>query len=451
MQLKNKRVLIVGFARTGVSLAKYVAGRGAKVTITDLKSRKQLEKNLKALGSLKKITYELGRHPVKTFLNSDMVIMSPGVPLNLPPLEKALNKKIPVMSELEFTCRIVKQPIIAITGTNGKTTTTMMIGHMLKRAKKSAFVGGNIGNALVNVLLSKEKYKYVVAEVSSFQLELIQKFNAKIAAILNISPDHMDRHSDWETYQKIKSRIFETQKATDYLILNDDDGWLRGHAQKAKSRIHYFKIGKFESRREGIYLKDNKFYLTTKQLGREQFKAENMKVRGNHNKQNMMVAVLIAKILKCNSTAIQQAIDTFEGVPHRLEFVKTRGYVDFYNDSKATNIDAVRRALESFSKPLILIMGGRDKGAPFEDLRSIIQMKVKILILMGESKSTINRALGDYTETFIVGTLDEATFMAYQKSRAGDVVLFSPGCSSFDEFKNYEERGERFKDLLRDL
>jgi UDP-N-acetylmuramoylalanine--D-glutamate ligase len=342
-------------------------------------------------------------------------------------------------------------PIIAITGTNGKTTTTLMIGQMFKNAGKNAFVGGNVGNALTNLLLSREKYQCVVCEVSSFQLETIKKFKPNVAIILNLTADHLDRHGSMESYKAFKGRIFENQTSADYLILNADDPLLASYGEQAKSRVLYFKKCPPSRSPQGICYEEPYFYLASKQVGKGQFRTDKIQILGTHNRENFMAAILAAKIFKCSNEAIQRTLDTFEGVPHRLEYVKTRGYVDFYNDSKATNVDSVIRSLESFQKPLILIMGGRDKGGNFEVLRPLIQKKVKILILMGEAKEKINRAIGDYTETFVIGTLEEAVFMAYQKSRRGDVILFSPGCASFDEFKNYEERGNRFKGLLRDL
>ena len=451
MRLKGKKILIVGLARTGTAVARYLHPKGAKITVTDLKTKTELQSVLKPLSLYKGIQYKLGGHPLKVFLTSDLIIVSPGAPTNLAPLERAQSKHIPVMSELEFSARLITQPIIAVTGTNGKTTTTMMIGQMLRNADKSAFVGGNIGNPLINAAASREKYQAVVAEVSSFQLELASQFHPKIAMILNLAIDHLDRHENMEKYAAFKARIFQNQKAADTLILNGNDPHLKGFQKDAPSRVLLLKHGGLDSKQEGIYYKDDYFILKSKKWGKEKFDARRIKVKGQHNQENFMAAILAAKLLKCNSKAIQQTLDTFEGVPHRMEYVKTRGYVDFYNDSKATNLHSVQAALASFDKPLILIMGGRDKGARFEELRPMIQKKVKILILMGEAKSVINRAIGDYTETFVVGTLEEAAFMAYQKSRAGDVVLFSPGCSSYDEFKNYEERGDRFKDLLRDL
>ena len=451
MILKNKKGVVIGLARSGVAVAQFASLRGAKVTVTDLKPKSELQSSLKLLAPYKKIKYELGRHPLKTLLVADFFVVSPGVPLTNPLIEQALKKNKKVMSEIEFAFQFISVPLVAVTGTNGKTTTTMMIGEMLKNTKKSVFVGGNIGNALTNMLLSKEKYQIAVAEVSSFQLEHVEHFQPKIALILNLTPDHLDRHGSMENYRKIKGRIFQNQRATDVLILNADDDLVKTYAAETRSKVYFFGKGGLSEGQEGVYYKDGRFYLKTKDLGREQYVTDQVKVKGYHNKENFMASLLAAKLLKCSSEAIQTTLNTFQGVPHRLEYVKTRGYVEFYNDSKATNPCSVMCSLESFDRPLILIMGGRDKGCEFEILRPLIQQKVKTLILLGEAKEKINRAIGDYTETFLVGTLEEALFMAYQKSRAGDVILFSPGCSSFDMFKNYEDRGDRFKELLRDL
>ena len=451
MHLKGKKIVVVGLARTGVAVAKFASERGAIVTVTDMKTKSELHEAVKQLVPYRKIKYELGRHQIKTFLASDLIVVSPGVPLNIEPLVEAKNKNKEIISELEFACRFIRIPMIAITGTNGKTTTTLMTGQMFKNAGKNAFVGGNVGNALTNLLLSRESYQYVVCEVSSFQLETIKKFKPNVAIILNLTADHLDRHGTMESYKAFKGRIFENQTSADYLILNADDPLLAGYASLAKSRVLYFKKCAPSQSPEGICYEEPYFYLGSKYTGKRQFRTDKIQILGAHNKENFMAAILAAKIFKCSDEAIQRTLDTFEGVPHRLEYVKTCGYVDFYNDSKATNVDSVIRSLESFQKPLILILGGRDKGGNFEVLRPLIQKKVKILILMGEAKEKINRAIGDYTETFVVGTLEEAVFMSYQKSRRGDVILFSPGCASFDEFKNYEDRGNRFKGLLRDL
>lgn len=450
MQLKGKKIVVIGLARSGVPVAQFATERGAHVTITDVKTKTELEPFIKLLAPFKKIKYDLGRHSIQTLISHDLFVVSPGVPLTNPLLVQAQKKDKKIMSELEFAFLFIKEPIVAVTGTNGKTTTTMMIGQMLHNAKKKVFVGGNIGNALTNRLLSKEAYDFIVAEVSSFQLETIEKFQPKIAIILNLTSDHLDRHGTMEEYRKMKGNIFKNQIRSDYLILNADDLSVKSYAVETKANVLYFTKGKLDSNAQGISYRDNIFYVKTEKW-KEEFLAEQLKLKGDHNKENFMAAILAAKILKCSSEAIQTTINTFQPVPHRLEYVKTRGYVEFYNDSKATNVDSVICSLKSFNKPLILIMGGRDKGANFEMLRPFIQEKVKTLVLLGEAKEKINRAIGDYTETFLVGTLEEAIFMAYQKSRAGDVILFSPGCASFDMFKNYEDRGNKFKDLLRDI
>ncbi len=451
MQLKGKKVVVVGLARSGVAVAQFLVQRGAKVTVTDLKSKADLQSYVKLLEPYKKIKFELGRHPIKVLLASDYFIVSPGVPVNSPLLEHARKKQIKIMSEIELAFQFIKEPIIAVTGTNGKTTTTMMVGQMLQNAKKKVFVGGNIGNALINRCLTKESFDYVVAEVSSFQLETISQFNSKIAAILNLTTDHLDRHGTMEEYRKMKGRLFMNQKSSDYLILNAEDSQVASYANETKSTVLYFSKGSLITNQEGIYFSNNRFVIKSQKWGKEEFLTEKIKLKGDHNKENFMVAVLVAKILKCSHEAIQYTLDNFQCVAHRLEFVKTRGYVEFYNDSKATNVDSVACSLRSFTRPLILIMGGRDKGGNFEILQPLVQEKVKLLILLGEAKERINRAIGDYTETYVLGTLEEAVFMAYQKSRAGDVILFSPGCASFDMFLNYEDRGNKFKDLLRDL
>ena len=450
MILKNKHVVVVGLARTGVAASKFLVSRGAKVTVTDLKKKTELSSFIKDLSDLKRIKYVLGSHPIKTLLKADFIIVSPGVPTNIPLLEAARKNKMPVLSEVEFASQYIRCPIIAITGTNGKTTTTMIVGKMFLNAQKKVFIGGNIGTPLTYMLLSKEKFEVVVCEVSSFQLENIEKFHPKASIILNLTPDHMDRHSP-EEYWKMKGRIFENQTIKDFLILNAGDERVKTYETIAKSQIYYFGVERLTPKQEGVYFKNGKFCMKLKGSEKETYSADKLKLKGDHNKENFMAAILVGKLLKCKPEAIQKTIDEFQAVPHRLEFVKTAGYVDFYNDSKATNVHSVAKSLQSFEKPLVLIMGGKDTDQNFEMLRSLVQEHVKILIITGEAKEKINRAIGDYSETYVVGTFEEAIFMAYQKSRAGDVILFSPGCKSFDAFKNFEERGDRFKEMIRDI
>src|SRR3989338_4215798 len=314
MILKNKKIVIIGLARSGVAVAQFATQRGAKVTITDLKAKSELQPYLKLLAPYKKIKYELGRHPLKTLLAADLFVVSPGVPLTNPLIEQAVKKNKKIMSELEFAFQFITVPLIALTGTNGKTTATMMIGEMLKNAKKKVFVGGNIGNALTNMLLSKEKVQVAVAEVSSFQLELISHFQPKVALILNLTPDHLDRHGSMENYRKIKGRIFQNQKPADTLILNADDEWVKTYASETKSRTYFFGKEGLSEGQEGVYYKEGRFYLKTKDLGREQYLTDQVKVKGYHNKENFMASLFAAKILKCFPEGIQTTIKTFLGV-----------------------------------------------------------------------------------------------------------------------------------------
>lgn len=457
---KAKKVLIVGFGISGVAVARYMTKQGAKVTVTDMKQKSELNEYVNQCEELK-LEYELGRHNEKTFTSSELIVVSPGVPLNLKPLELAREAGIPVTNETELAAASLKEPLIAITGTNGKTTTTSLIGEMFKADEKAVYVGGNIGKPLLDYLTDGERAQFVVAELSSFQLELSQRLIPAVAVFTNIEEDHLDRYGDFATYVTAKKRLLNACDKNSFVILNYDNPTVAAFAPETTAKVMWITKknpisigGAFAESFSGCYFDSKKRQITAKFNGKEElYDLSQFRLFGEHNRENLMSAICAARSVGVSAKAIQTVINSFKGVAHRLEFVRKKDGVFFFNDSKGTNVMSVQRSLASFSQanPIILIAGGKDKNMEFGPLADLVHDKVKILILVGEAKEKINRALGDYAETYLVGTFEEAVLLAFQKSRTGDIILLSPGCASFDMFRNYEERGDYFKKLVNQL
>jgi len=453
-ELKDKKILIVGLGKTGVSLAHFLTEHGAQVTITDHKSKPELASQLELLGTLP-VRFELGGHSPKTFVQQDLVILSPGIPTHLKIFDYARSQGIKITGELEFASQFVKEPMIALTGTNGKTTVARLVEEMLKNSGLEVWMGGASGQPLTEYLRSGKKAKVVVIEVSSYMLETAETFGPSNIVFMNLAENHLDRYRSMEDYVNAKRRIFKNTTQATTSILNADDNAVVELARDPavqRGRIFYFSrkpalepqimniggavnIGKEIRVRTGPEI--------------EYFKIDNMKMLGKHSIENLMAAMLAAREHGATHDAIQTTIDTFKGLPHRLEYVRKVGGVLFYNDSKATNVHAMLRAMDAFDEGIILIAGGKDTNLSFEALRSPVKRKVKTLILVGEAKERINRDVGDFSETFLIGTFEEAVLIAYQKSRIGDIVLLSPGCPSFDMFDSFEERGDYFKEIIR--
>jgi UDP-N-acetylmuramoylalanine--D-glutamate ligase len=456
---KGKRVLIVGFGLSGVAVAKYMSKQGAKVTVTDLKQKTELMESVNACADLK-LEYELGRHNNKTFHTAELIVVSPGVPLNIKPLEEAREKNVPITSEIELAASVIKEPVIGITGTNGKTTTTTLIGEMFKADEKSAFVGGNIGTPLLNYALSEQPYNHVVAELSSFQLELTDKLVPAVAVFTNLEEDHLDRYPSMDAYTAAKKRLLTACDRNSYVVLNYDCPNVSKLAEGNPGKLLWFtkkdpmKIGgAFAENFAGAYYNSAKREIVAKLNGKdESYDLTQFRLFGEHNRENLMAAICTARTMGVSQKAIQTVINTFKGVAHRLEFVRKKDGVFFFNDSKGTNVMSVMRSMAAFnSSSIILIAGGKDKNMDFAPLVNLVREKCKTLILLGEAKEKINRSIGDFAETYLVGTFEEAVLLSYQKSRSGDIVLLSPGCSSYDMFRNYEERGDYFKKLVGQL
>jgi UDP-N-acetylmuramoylalanine--D-glutamate ligase len=452
--LKDKRVLVVGLARSGVAVVKFLRENGAVVTVSDHKSRAELSVALEQIDSLG-VQYDLGGHTPKVFLAQDLIVLSPGVPPNLKIFDYARSHGVQVTGEFEFATWFITEPVIAVTGTNGKSTTCKLIELFLKESGVSAWLGGNYGEPLIEYLRQGQKVKVVIAEVSSFQLEHCERFTPHNIVFTNIAENHQDRYRSMEDYINAKRRIFQNTNQNTTSILNADDNAVVELARDLavqRGRIFYF------SRRAvledqiimqiggAVCIKDTVRVRTGPEI--ETYSVKNMKMRGKHSIDNIMAAALAAREHGATHDAIQRVIDTFSGMAHRLEYVRRVGGVEFYNDSKATNVHAVARALDSFDENIILIMGGKDTNLSYESLRESVRRKVKNLILVGEAKEKINRDLGDYSETFLIGTFEEAVLIAYQKSRINDTVLLAPGASSFDMFDSYEERGNYYKELV---
>lgn len=478
MDYKGKKITVVGLARSGAGAANLLAKTGAFVTVTDKKTPNELSKFIEKLDP--SINLALGEHPLEFFENADLIVISPGVPLNIPPLKKAKAKGIRVIGELELAYHMLRQTnteFFAITGTNGKSTTTTLLYEIIKNSGLKAILGGNIGNALTdevykNIAIlehsgqgadaqTSDKVR-VIAEVSSFQLETIDKFHPNGAAILNITPDHLDRYSSMSDYIDAKCRIFLNQIANDFLVLNADDPVTDEILKRLKMRSNSVKtsgmpdVFYFSRKNEvkGCFYTDGVIHFNLPEhpsLSSFKLYTSSFKITGVHNIENAMAASLMALLAGSSMEAVAGILRDFPGLEHRLEFVRDIGGVKYINDSKGTNTGAVIKSLESFDVPVILIAGGRDKDSDFSVLKPFISVRVKALILIGEAKEKIKKALGNTTEVFIEDSLKSAVIKAKQIALPKDVVLLSPACASFDMFIDFEDRGRQFKNIVMEL
>jgi len=444
MNLKGKKVMVLGLARTGRECAKFLVNQGASVLVSDLHPEPELKQEIEALNGLS-IEYYLGGEERKWLQGVDLLIPSPGVAASNLLLQEAQARDIPILSEIEIAYRFLHAPLVAITGTNGKSTTTTLVGEIFKANGTKVFVGGNIGAPLIGFV--SDRWDWGVAEISSFQLEWSEAFRPKIAVLLNLTEDHLDRYADFAAYCRAKERIFAAQKNDDVAVLNRDDPLVWEMRRRIAARVVSFG---FSEAREGVFATADEI-IWRDASKEEKFPLRRVKIQGVHNVENMMAAIAVAKTAGIPREAIQKTLEEFSGLEHRLEFVREINGVRYYNDSKGTNVGAVAKSLASFSAPVILIAGGVDKGGDYAPLGDEIKRKVRRLVLFGASKNRIAKALGGLTETVSVDSLDAAVRDAAERARPGDVVLLSPACSSFDMFKNYAERGKAFKNLVRAL
>jgi UDP-N-acetylmuramoylalanine--D-glutamate ligase len=446
--LAGRPVAVVGLARSGVAACRLLRALGARVTGTDARTADALTPEARALGR-EGVRLVLGGHPPEAFENAQLVVVSPGVPADHPALVSCRGRGVPVLGEIELAYRTMAAEFIAITGTNGKTTTTALTGALFADSGRPVLVGGNIGRPLVADALTFPDGGWVVAEVSSFQLETTDAFRPHVAAVLNVTPDHLDRHGTLAAYTAAKARIFRAQGPADWAVLNADDPGTAALAPRAEAQLLWF------SRRQpvplGAWVREG---WVTLRLGPEDqpvCPVEEVFLRGAHNLENVLAATACAGALGVPPARLRAAIRAFRAVPHRLQWVRDRCGVAFYNDSKGTNVDATLKALAAFDEPIVLIAGGRDKGQRFDALAAAARGRVKAAVLIGEGRATLGPALRAVTRVVEAASMGEAVRRAAALAAPGDVVLLSPACASFDLFRDYEHRGDVFAEEVRAL
>jgi UDP-N-acetylmuramoylalanine--D-glutamate ligase len=444
IDLQGKRLLVVGLARTGVAVCRFAAARGARVTATDEKAESALGERAAALRAAG-VKLALGTTQDAAFLAQDFIVLSPGVPPQLPSLELARARGIPVWSEIELAGRFLHGKLVAITGSNGKTTTTSLVAHILKTCGIETLLGGNIGVPLLALVETSTDRTVTVAEVSSFQLETISEFRPEIGVLLNLTPDHLDRHASFDHYAQAKMRLFENQLDSDAAVLNADDPEV---TRRRPSGPHVYWFSRQERLASGAFLENGQIVFRAEGVEIPFARRDDIRLRGDHNVENVLAACAASYLAGAHPAGIARGVQTFCGVEHRLEFVAEKGGVRFYNDSKATNVDATLKAIAAFSGPLIVILGGKDKGAPYTPLREPLRQHARLVILIGAAADKIGSELAGAVPLERAGTLDCAVELAQESARPGDAVLLAPACSSFDQFENYEHRGRVFKELV---
>ncbi|MCC6543372.1 MAG: UDP-N-acetylmuramoyl-L-alanine--D-glutamate ligase [Nitrospirae bacterium] len=445
MDLKGKKTLVVGLGKSGIAASRLLLSKGAIVTATDSNPAEKLSDEANGLAAVG-VNVEAGGHRTESFTSSDLIILSPGVSKKIEPLSMARKQGVRIISEIELACRFIDRPLIAITGSNGKSTTTTLIGEILKACGCTVFVGGNLGTPLSDYVLSGSMADWIVAEISSFQLETIEEFRPKISVLLNVSPDHLDRYQSISEYSEAKFRLFENQGKDDAAILNGDEPWSRNVSGRIKCHSVFFS--RKRKIKKGIYTEDG---WIISEINGESFRVceiSRLGIKGVHNLENAMASAAAGILAGCDQNSIETALERFTGLEHRLEFVREIHGVKYINDSKGTNVGAVIKSIESFKYPLLLIAGGRDKGSDFSPLKPLIKERVKRLILIGEARDKIASVVGSVTETSFASSLNEAVSIAHREAVKGDVVLLSPACASFDMFRNFEDRGKQFKEIV---
>jgi UDP-N-acetylmuramoylalanine--D-glutamate ligase len=447
MDLNGKRALVVGLGKSGVASALFMKAHGARVTVSDTKSGDELRNEIPVLLD-HGITVETGGHGDRTFRGQDLIVVSPGVPVDAPPLVQARSLGETVIGEIELAAQFLPGPIVAITGSNGKTTTTTLAGEILTASGFPTLVGGNIGTPAISLAERAKTDTVVVLEISSFQLETIQTFHPKIAVVLNVTPDHLDRHRTFEIYADAKARIFENQQGSDFAVLNADDPTCVAMGARTRARVFWFSRQK--EVQQGAWVRDSNIVFRDSSGQREILQVSEIPLKGAHNLENVLAAVCTAVLMGCAPERVRQAVHDFKAVEHRLEFVATVGGVDYYNDSKATNVDATIKALESFPANIHLILGGKDKGSDYTVLNDLIRQRVKRVYTIGAAAAKIESQLKG-AEVVHAETLENAIRKANASAHSGDVVLLAPACASFDQFKSYEHRGRLFKEIVRSL
>jgi len=449
MELKGKKVLVVGLGKSGLAAALFLRRRGAQVTVSDIRSAEALAKDIPALLE-EGIMVEAGGHGLLTFRRQDLIVVSPGVPLDTPELAQVKSFGLPVIGELELAARFLKGKTVAITGSNGKTTTTALLGNILQEAGRPTLVGGNIGVPVVALIDESSDETWSVLEVSSFQLESTQQFHPNIAVILNITPDHLDRHGTFENYALAKERIFAAQDEHDFVVLNADNARAAAAAERSTAAVYWFSLE--HPVQQGAWVQEGHVvYCAAKGAATESvIPLSEIPLKGEHNVENVLAAVCAARLAQAPVDAIRRAVASFKAVEHRLEYVATLNGVEFYNDSKATNVDATAKAIAAFSSGIHLILGGKDKNSDYTQLAELLRARVRAVYTIGSAAAKIESHLRGVVTIQSCETLDRAVSAAASAAHPGEVVLLAPACSSFDQFESYEHRGRVFKELVNE-
>ncbi len=450
LELKNKRVLVVGLGKSGIAAAHFLRTQGARVTVSDTRSAQALGAEIPALLDAG-IMVESGGHGLLTFRRQDLIVVSPGVALSTPEVAQAAALCVPVTGELELASRFLKGSVVAITGSNGKTTTTTLAGKIFADAGVPTLVGGNIGRPVIELVAESTAETVSVLEVSSFQLETTEEFHPRVAVILNITPDHLDRHGSFGRYVAAKEKIFARQGADDALVLNADDRTAQMCAARAKSGVYWFSGTRVV--RQGAFVREGVVCWVEKEGGATEpvLPVSEIPLRGAHNVENVLAAVCVARLSGIASESIRSSVASFRAVEHRLELVRTRGGVEYFNDSKATNVDATMKAVASFAGGIHLILGGKDKDSDYTLLGPLLRERVKAVYTIGSAAEKIERELAGVVKIESAATLDAAVARAAAEAKSGEVVLLAPACSSFDQFDNYEHRGRVFRECVQGL
>ena len=447
MELKGKKIVVIGMGKTGIATASFLGARGSAVVAVDEKPFGQWGDGFELLAGQPWL--KTGNYDSTVLDDVDMVVPSPGIPPGNDILSAAQKKGILIISELELASRFIRVPIVAVTGTNGKTTATTLLGRILAYSGKKIFIGGNIGNPLIEYAGFPQNDDFIVAEISSFQLQWISTFRPHAAVLLNITCDHVNYHGSFEAYRQVKAGIFKNQQEADLAILNAEDDAQKGLAASIRSQVVLFSSKRSLS--PGIFVGEKTIVFSRPDGTDEHYPLSMISLPGLHNVENVMAVVAAARFCGCSPESIINAVSGFHGLPHRIEFAGEKGEVKFYDDSKGTNVDAVARALQTFPLPVILLLGGRDKDGNFEALKPLLSEKTKQVILFGEARERIEPQISPSSPISKEVTLKAAIQSAYRIAQPGDIVLLSPGCASFDEFANYKERGNFFKKEVKNL
>ena len=452
-EYRGKTALVVGAARSGVAAAEFLLDRGARVVLTDAQPREALRKRIEPLArrgaAPGELALELGGHRVESFRSCDFVVLSPGVPASLPELDAARAEGIPILAEVELAYRHLRGKVLGITGSNGKTTTTTLVGEMLRGSGMRGFAAGNIGVPLISFAAASTDDDVYATELSSFQLETIDTFRPQVAALLNLTPDHLDRYPGFEAYAAAKRRIFMNQRPGDAAVLNADDRLASAGAAELGARPFFFS--RLREVERGAFLRGGSLVFRGSEGETALFPEAAIRLKGAHNLENVLAASAVALLGGADAATLGETVRGFNGVEHRLEWVAEVDGVDYFNDSKATNVDATVKSLEAFPSGVHVILGGRDKGGDFTTLRGLVAARAKSAVVLGEAAGKIAEALRGATEIRAAGSLADAVALCRKAAAPGDVVLLAPACASFDMFDNYEHRGRVFKEVVQAL